>query len=760
MDSRIKTKFTGILWSMKFKKLLSTAIFLLIWIQVQAQERCATVPYNETLDQYFKGKYSIPQFEKWIKDKINEKKSKPQTYETMADEIYRIPVVIHVIHNGEQEGDGSNISDAQILSQIAVLNEDYRRLNADTINTPEIFKPVATDSYIEFKLAERDPNGEDTDGIVRVQGTKSEWVATNSSDNQELKSLSFWPPEDYLNIWVTTLANDYLGYAQYPITSLPGSIPPFDRETDGVVIHYRAFGSRDYGAFNLYSNYRYGRTTTHEVGHYLGLRHIWGDVVGCGGTDYCDDTPDAYESYNSCTNIDPVSCDSEDMYQNFLDYSYDRCMNIFTQDQTLRMRTVLENSPRRFSLLSSPGLKPEEDQNLLVIREIISPVNIECERIFEPIVSVQNNGLNDIYSYTVSIFLDATEYNISYAGDTIQSGQVRVLGISDQIGPIELSDGQYYFKAGIRNPNGIDTVDLTDYDLEKYFLIATNEEIAPFLETFEGSDIYPGLWSIYNPDNDKTWVIEDVPINLAENKAAVIRMYDYERFAAADWLVSPVLDLTEYSEANITFNYSYALGNETEDILDLKVSTDCGKTWPYTIFSASGDQLVTGSTDGPWMPTGSAEWKKGYADLGQFAGTEQIRIAFVTTNLNGNNLYLDNIEMYITGWTQDISLARNDMLIHPNPSDGSKFYITLRTGERQDVEMQIVDMNGKMVFAKEYTNVLNQTYEIDLVRERSGIYVVKAIKKVVTYVKKRPFIPSNAKTKNGNIRIIITNEMT
>ena len=97
-------------------------------------------------------------------------------------------------------------------------------------------------------------------------------------------------------------------------------------------------------------------TATHEIGHYFGLRHIWGDVIGCDGTDYCNDTPQAYDSHSSCTNIDPFSCGSEDMYQNYLDYTYDRCMNLFTNDQTLRMRTVIENSPRRKSLLTSPGL--------------------------------------------------------------------------------------------------------------------------------------------------------------------------------------------------------------------------------------------------------------------------------------------------------------------------------------------------------------------------------------------------------------------
>jgi hypothetical protein len=235
------------------------------------------------------------------------------------------------------------------------------------------------------------------------------------------------------------------------------------------------------------------------------------------------------------------------------------------------------------------------------------------------------------------------------------------------------------------------------------------------------------LWSIYNPDNDITWELEDVPVNLEENRAAVMRMYDYLKIAETDWLVSPVLDLKSTQEANITFDFSYARGSVTDDILELRVSTDCGATWPYTIFSASGEQLETGSTDGPWLPEGSAEWKKGYADLQQFAGLEQVRMAFITTNLNGNNLFLDNIEMFITGFTQDISLEENSILAHPNPSEGSSFYVTVKTDQRQDVVMQVVDMTGKIVYMQELDNVLNQTFEIDLVRERSGIYILKAV---------------------------------
>jgi hypothetical protein len=292
---------------------------------------------------------------------------------------------------------------------------------------------------------------------------------------------------------------------------------------------------------------------------------------------------------------------------------------------------------------------------------------------------------------------------------------------------IELDDGQYYLKAGIQNPNEVDTLDLSEFDIEKYFLANSQEDIAPFRSEFESTGFDMTLWSVYNPDNDISWEIEDVPINLEENRATVMRMFDYLKIAETDWLVSPVLDLVNTQEANITFNFSYARGSVTDDILELRVSTDCGATWPYTIFSASGEQLETGSTDGPWLPEGSAEWKKGYADLQQFAGLEKVRLAFITTNLNGNNLFLDNIEMFITGFTQDISLNENSILAHPNPSEGSSFYVTVRTDHRQDVVMQVVDMTGKIVYMQELDNVLNQTFEIDLVQERSGIYILKAV---------------------------------
>lgn len=293
------------------------------------------------------------EFEKQIEQALQ--KNNKKTTVLSSTEIINIPVVVHVIHDNISETIGgplnSNISDEQIYSQIAVLNEDFRRLNADTTNTPAIFKPVAADSYIEFCMATRDPDGAPTNGITRTYTTQGPF---DINDADELADIMGWPTEDYLNIWVCELSGGLLGYAQFPDESGLNGLSSFNGSpnTDGVVIHHQNFGNR-IGTSIGSSPYTYGRTTTHEVGHWLGLLHIWGSS-GCFATDHIDDTPNAdVENYNCPTGN--VSCLSQDMVENYMDYTDDQCMNIFTQDQAARMRAVFEVSPRRIALLSSAG---------------------------------------------------------------------------------------------------------------------------------------------------------------------------------------------------------------------------------------------------------------------------------------------------------------------------------------------------------------------------------------------------------------------
>jgi hypothetical protein len=276
------------------------------------------------------------------------------------EETYIIPVVVHVIHNNRSGyvggANNTNISDEQIFSQIEVLNEDYRRKpGTNGFNT----SPVGADVNIEFRLASVDPSGNPSNGIVRVYNEKESFAM---HEDVQLKSLSSWPSNRYLNIWVTSLSNNFLGYAQFPDA---GSIPGLTdnegaAETDGVVINHRNFGRVGTAASGVYN---LGRSTTHEVGHWLGLIHTWGDET-C-GDDYCDDTPPT-EGPNNTTSCPELfsNCGggiTQNMIENYMDYSPDRCMNLFTQCQKDRIRSVLRISPRRWQLIEAARELPESN---------------------------------------------------------------------------------------------------------------------------------------------------------------------------------------------------------------------------------------------------------------------------------------------------------------------------------------------------------------------------------------------------------------
>lgn len=268
-----------------------------------------------------------------------------------------------MLNLGEAIGVGSNISDAQIQSQIAVLNEDFRRLNADRFNTPAAFAGVASDPNIEFRLACVDPNDNNTNGIHRVQTNINSFtvvVNANGSINEQASRIKFtaqggtnaWATDRYLNIWVCNISPDVngqlLGYAQFPFdfTTSPN--------TDGVVILNTAFGR----VGNLRFQYDQGRTTTHEVGHWLNLFHIWGDDgAACSGSDQCGDTPNqGGANQSNCPGFPHVSCTNApngDMFMNYMDYTIDGCKNIYTQDQTNRMRAVFASGGPRFSFINN-----------------------------------------------------------------------------------------------------------------------------------------------------------------------------------------------------------------------------------------------------------------------------------------------------------------------------------------------------------------------------------------------------------------------
>ena len=242
-----------------------------------------------------------------------------------------IPVVVHVVYRNAAE----NISDAQIESQIKVLNEDFRKKNSDVSHTPAPFAPLTGDARVTFKLATVDPDGNATDGITRTHTTAAGFTDDDAVKSAATGGADPWPSNEYLNLWVCQLLGGLLGYAQFP-----GG----PAETDGVVIRQSAFGTTGTATapFNL------GRTATHEIGHWLNLRHIWGDDGdGCGGSDFVADTPNQGGPNTGMPTFPKVSCSNGpngDMFMNYMDYTDDAGMFMFTAGQVTRMQACLDGA--------------------------------------------------------------------------------------------------------------------------------------------------------------------------------------------------------------------------------------------------------------------------------------------------------------------------------------------------------------------------------------------------------------------------------
>ena len=253
--------------------------------------------------------------------------------------IIKIPVVVHILYNSPQQ----NISEEKVFEQIQILNQCFRRLNSDTANTPQWYKSIAADCGIEFQLATSDPQRKNTTGIIRKHTAVKQWGADDQVKFSAKEGSDAWDSRYYLNIWVCNLGS-VGGYS-----SFPGG----PSEKDGIVISTAVFGLSSKAGYNL------GKTAVHEAGHWLGLRHIWGDSY-C-GDDWVDDTPKQGNFTAGCPSGIRSSCSNGsngDMYMNYMDLTQDACTNLFTDGQKERMRVFFEPGFDRHTILSSYGLLP------------------------------------------------------------------------------------------------------------------------------------------------------------------------------------------------------------------------------------------------------------------------------------------------------------------------------------------------------------------------------------------------------------------
>jgi hypothetical protein len=365
--------------------------------------------------------------------------------------VYTLPVVFHIVYNSADQ----QIADSVVYSQMEVLNEDYRRLNADAVNTRDIFLPVAADCEINFVLASVDPAGNPTTGITHNYTPRTEFELDLFASNNTLDEVKHnitdgvdaWDPSHYINIWVCNITTNFAGAQifgmSYPPAGLdnwPTGSSPEDLSDEGIIVHYTTVGRNNpFEAADNVSDNNLGRTLTHEMGHYLGLRHTWGDELFtgiCSEDDGIDDTPlcgsgDQYLcDYTANTCDDGTATDQPDMLENYMDYTTDACFNMFTQGQKSLMRFVIEEL--RNTLLENVGV-PENQKTSINFPIWPNPT--------EQTLHIQLPTIGETYTYEIQNNL----------GLTVLSGTIR----SNQIDISKLSAGSYLLRVSQTNKTAV-----------------------------------------------------------------------------------------------------------------------------------------------------------------------------------------------------------------------------------------------------------------------------------------------------------------
>ncbi len=614
-----------------------------------------------------------------------------------AGQVYIIPVVFHIIHNYG----GENISDAQVIDQVRILNDDFRGRSYDTASIVPAFKPILADCEIEFRLATIDPNGNCTNGIEHIPS-----MLTYHAD--DFSKLHPWPDSAYLNVWVVAsldLQGGVVAYAYYPGTA------PFG--ADGVIMLSHYVGSVGTSSVGR------SRVLTHEVGHYFNLTHTWGDTndpgVAC-GDDSVSDTPVTI-GWTTC-NLNGATCGSVlDNVQNYMDYS--DCSSMFTEGQKIRMQASLNSSIQGRINLWSPA-------NLVATGTDGSAPQL-CAPVTDFRVDRREICVGGVVQFT-DLSWNGTPATWSWS---FPGGNPPTSGVAS---PSVLYDtaGIYEVSLTTGNATGSDSITKT------YLVIVNGPPVGtvPFFESFEATGFPYTDSYVLNPDGHNTWV-RDTFASVSGSASIMINNFSGNSRGETDDYITPAVDLSAVSSLSLDFKLAHAQRDTSfNDVLQVFVSLNCGMTWTMR-YSKPGYNLATAPiTPLPFVPA-STEWRQEHVNIIPYHNQPNVRFKFRNTCGRGNNIYIDDINVsgIVAGVRQDIQFE-NSFNIFPNPTAG-KFDIRFELDKNAFVALKIMDALGQNVstLSNSMLNAGKHQYSIDKNLD-AGIYFVCFEKDGQEFVKK------------------------
>ncbi|MFN7846408.1 MAG: M43 family zinc metalloprotease [Bacteroidota bacterium] len=663
--------------------IIFSTIFFSTKLSAQVKTPCGTYDANKAIEMIDPEGYRLER-EKLERETMEfaQRKSSAATY--------TIPVVFHILHLYGTE----NISDAQIFDAMEVINRDFNKQNADTANTIAAFAGIAANVGIEFKLAKLDPQGNCTNGIDRIYS-----AYTNVGD--EDAKLNQWPRNKYLNIWVVKdISSGAAGYSQYPSN--------FGAASDGIMILHTYVGSIGTGSPSR------SRALTHEIGHWLNLAHPWGNsntpgvASNCNIDDGVTDTPNTI-GWTSC-NLNGTSCGSLDNVQNFMEYSY--CSTMFTNGQKTRMVAALNSSTASRNNLSTAA-------NLTATGVNSNTVCAPDADFYTltPAVCV-NSSVNFVDNSSLGA---ATSWNWTFPGGSPATS-------TDQSPVVTYATpGTYSVSLTVSNANGSNSVTKNSYVTVE----STTADITTptFFEGFENLTLGAANgWSTTNLGGGSAWATTTATAYTGAKSVRLNNISNTPGFI--DELITPSIDLTQFTSPRLYYKVAYANLTATDNITNsfqILSSVDCGKTWGVRrTYTETALETVT-PQNSTFTPTNQSQWREDNINLSSFAIYSNIIFKFKFVAGEGNNLYLDDINLNNTTSLTEMESLENNFRVYPNPSDQDAV-VYFSTESNATIVVKVFDLLGKEVYTNNMGTLAAGNHNLILNKETlsgSGLYFVR-----------------------------------